>query len=96
MKILTASILILGWLAMGLGIFADGLDSTTVNTVSSGILAQDADDDLDETKCSYFYESDVAFCPRTSTAKIVSIDIFRQLLNAPSLLRHQMFCVYRL
>ena len=97
MKILFASLLILGWLAIGFGAFTDQWDSITINTVTTGILAEDGGDDgLDETITRSLYGITAAFGSGTGGDKVTVINLFKKLLNTPSIPRYKMLCVYRL
>ena len=100
-KLLTISVLIIGWLAMGFGIFADQLDSTTLNTGTTGIFVEDGDDGgLDETKtCSFsrsFCGAMAAFSSGTAAERVIVINLLKELLNTSSMPRYKMLCVYRL
>jgi hypothetical protein len=97
MKLLTLSILILGWLALGFGIFADQLDPTTFNTVSPAILVSDGDADPDDRKSQSVHDIDAVFHSAPHTGKVVALaSSFKRLLNTASTPRHRIISVYRL
>jgi len=96
MKILTFSILTLGWLALGLATIADQLDSTNVNVVPLGILAQDNADDLADTKSCSFCGTDCTGFSVPAFPKSAKILVVEQLLRTFSTPRYQLLSVYRL
>ena len=82
MKILGRSALILLALAFGM---LDPVDSS-VNSVNLGIVVEDSDADVNETKCDFFSQDDPALF--SARRKVASILTFAQLLDRPSLVPH--------
>jgi len=82
MKILARSVLIFLALAFGM---LDPVDSS-VNSVNLGIVVEDSDADVNETKSAFFSQDDPALF--SARRKATSILTFAQLLDRPSVVPH--------
>ena len=82
MKILARSVLMFVALAFGV---LDPVDAS-VNAVNLGLVAEDSDADVNETKCDFFSHDDAAlFSARRKAASILTL---AQLLDRPSVVSH--------
>jgi hypothetical protein len=94
-KILTVSVLVLTWFALGFGAIADQLDSI-LDTRPLAISAQFADGALDETKSCSFCGIDPAFFSTLPAGRAVAFELVKRRLDTFSTPRYQILSVYRL
>ena len=94
MKILARSVLML--IALGFATFDDLLNSPNVNAFNLAIVAEDSDDDQDETKCCTNPLDNAVLIWAPHWGGATSTQASPRLLDTSSTARYKLFSVYRI